>query len=547
MRAVFLILAMAQFAAAGWTRVASPQFEILSDAGDRDTRLLSRLLAQISSVLPSGGPRNLRIFLLASETEFRAYHDTAEGFFATGAERDYMVLHAGPVSNRVVFHEFTHFVLSHSPSPLPLWFDEGTAEFYSTVDVSAHRVRIGEPIPSHLATLRAARWMTAHELTSVTRTSPDYKAGMFYAESWALVHMLNLAPAWRDGMPRFILALSDGSPVPEAFQSAFGRSLDVALEELHHYAEVTHPVTVEAPPAAPAQIRIEPVSNHVATLALIDLALETHRPEQARKLVRRFAEQNPQSPETAAMRASLALAEGRKDDALADFDAAILGTRDASVVFEYAMLQRDRHVAREKIDALLEQAIALDPDFGQAQFVLGVRQTDDGKLVQAIAHLRSAVRARPLRPDYWHALAYAQLKLGLRAEALASAQRTVVLAETTDQEDMARALVSLAAAPPDPPRIHHPDVTPPSWTNPKGDSRVEGTLERVDCEGDSANLLVRASDGSALLLHVHHPHQVEILPAESGDHQFTCGPQQSHIAVEFNAADLEVTRITFQP
>ena len=553
MRAAFLILMLAPLCPAGWTRVTSPQFEIFSDAGQGDIRQLSKLLAQISNIIPTDGPRTARIFLFANEAELRAYHDTADGFFESGVERDYMVLHAGPVSNPVVFHEFVHLVLSRSSTQPPLWFEEGTAELYSTVEPSADRVRVGEPIPSHLATLQRTRWLTAAELGAMTNQSPEYavrdRASLFYAESWALVHMLNLAPAWRDGMPGFALALSAGRPPAEAFQSAFGRSIDAALGDLPGYLRSMHSVTVGAPPPTQPETRTEALSTDRATRVLIDLALETNRRRQAHRLMEAFAKQNPGSPDLPAVRASLALAEGRQDEALAGFEAAMrLGTRDASVYLEYAMLQQDRRASRHDVDALLERAVALDPDFGAAQFLLGVRQTDDGNFTTAIEHLKLAVRARPRRSDYWHALGYAQFELGRAGDALISARRAVAVSETTTQEDMAQALISLVESPSVQPAVHRASVTdvvtPSSWTNPKGDSRVEGTLERVDCDGNAASLLVRAADGTTALLHVDHPRQVELRNAAPG-FEFSCGPQLQRVAVEYNSADGQVTRIEF--
>ncbi len=545
MRIAILVLMLAQICPAAWTRVTSPQFEIFSDAGERDTGLLVRLLAQISSILPADGPRTTRIFLFANETEFRAYHETAAGFFASGVERDYMVLHAGPIANRVVFHEFVHLVLSRSGAPLPPWFEEGTAEFYSTLEPSGDRVRIGGLIPSHLAALQRAHWLTGADLAAVDHTSNEYAAPLFYAECWALVHMLNLAPAWRDGMPGFILALSAGRPASDAFESAFGHPIDVALRDLRRYVGAMRPVTVGAPLPAPLETRSEPLSNDRATRALIDLAIETRGGKQARRLMEAFAKQNPKSPDAPAIRGSLALAEGRPDEALADFDAAIrMGTRDALVYLEYAMLERDRHAPRQRVDELLERAIALDPDFGQAQFLLGVGQTDDGDFSSAIEHLKMAVRSRPRRSDYWHGLAWAQWKLGRTEDALASARRAVTVSQSNTEEDMARALISGIETPPAPQPIRRADVTPQSWANPKGDSRVEGRLERVDCEGDAATLLVRGADGNAALLHVHHPAKVELVNA-APSYEFSCGPQDLRVAVEYNAADREVTRIEF--
>ena len=546
MRPAILILTIAPSLLAGWVRATSPQFEIFSDAGERETRRLAAGLNQISNIFPVDGPRTVRVFLFASAAELRAYHDTADGFFASGVERDYIVLHAGPASNRVVFHEFVHLVLSRSAVTLPLWFEEGTAEFYSTLEAAGDRIRAGEPIPSHLATLQSGRRLTAAELTAIDSQSPEYterdRSSMFYAESWALVHMLNLSPGWRDGMAGFILALSAGRAIPEAFESAFGRPIDVALDDLPRYIRSMHAVTVGASAEAQPETRSEPVS---ADRALIELALETHRDQPARRLMERFAKENPDSPDTPAMRASIALAEGRQEEARADFEAAIrLGTRDAAVYLEYAMLQRDRHAPADRIDALLERAVALDPDFGAAQFLLGLRQTDDGNLAPAVEHLMLAVHARPRRSDYWHALAYAQLTLGRTAAALAAAQRAVAVSETTTQEDMAQALISLIRTPPAPPPAHRADVTPRSWTNPQGDARVIGTLERVDCEGDAARLVIRVLSGSAVTLHVHHPRQIEMVNA-SPDYTFSCGAQELPVAVDYRVADLEVTRIEF--
>ena len=45
---------------------------------------------------------------------------------------------------------------------------------------------------------------------------------MFYAESWALVHMLNLAPDYREHLPQYVMLLANGTDAPEAFRMAFG-------------------------------------------------------------------------------------------------------------------------------------------------------------------------------------------------------------------------------------------------------------------------------------------------------------------------------------
>ena len=67
---------------------------------------------------------------------------------------------------------------------------------------------MGDLIPAHVLTLRDERMLDLPTLASVDHDSPYYnergKTGIFYAQSWALVHMLNFAPEYRPGLANFI-------------------------------------------------------------------------------------------------------------------------------------------------------------------------------------------------------------------------------------------------------------------------------------------------------------------------------------------------------
>ena len=166
--------------------------------------------------------------LFDSEKEFREYApgETTAGLYQSGLERDYIVTYAGGELPRVVTHEFVHFLLHQTPAPLPRWFEEGTAELYSNTQINSKRVRIGKDIESHTNLLLARPWLTAKQLAAERpeATTPDQEQAesMFYAESWALVHMLNLSPDYRDHMPQYIMLLANGTDAPEAFRMAFG-------------------------------------------------------------------------------------------------------------------------------------------------------------------------------------------------------------------------------------------------------------------------------------------------------------------------------------
>lgn len=557
-----IALLVPSIAPAEWIRVSSPGIEVLTDAGDKTGRRVLARFEQIHNIFHAANvadsPLTVRVFAFASEQEFHLYSTgpAAHGFYQSGRERDYIVLHTGPMAERAAFHEYVHLILNHSAVPLPKWFEEGTAEFYSTLEIERGRLWVGKPIESHVALLSTGKWLTAEQLTSVTATSPFYtereRVGIFYAQNWALVHMLNLAPRWRDGMPEFALLLAEGRKPEAAFESAFGKTVGEAFSILREYLRSLRAVSIPASETeAASESDVERMTATGAVLARADLALQVDRRELARKLLEQSAREKPESPEVAAGLGTLALVENRSDEARRHLERAIaLGSREAATYFEYAMLERDTGAKRGRVDQLLRKVIAVNPNFAEAHFLLGVRWTDDGRYSESIEHLREAVRILPRQSYFWHALGYAQWKLGRREEARESARRAVATAESISESDMAAALVSLVqgkveTTAPLPKRAAV--ITPRSWENARGDAKVDGVLTKVDCEGSSARLHIRAADGKLVILETHHPSEVELVHTPQAAHELACGSQNARVIVEYVSATREITRIEFRP
>jgi hypothetical protein len=89
-------------------------------------------------------------------------------------------------------------------------------------------------------------------------------------------------------------------------------------------------------------------------------------------------------------------------------------------------------------------------------------------------------------------------------------------------------------------------TTPSSWQNPKGDTRVEGTLTRVDCDVDPVRLVISLAPGKTVELVVANPGAVELLNAEGVSTTLVCGEQSRPLAVEYTAATKNITRIEFR-
>lgn len=526
--------------AANWIRVSAPNLEIITDAGDRKAQELLQHFETLRRLFPpsfADSPTPLRVFVFSSARDFDKYRSSqsAAGNYHTDGWQDFIVLPEQGALLSAAAHEYLHMVMYHSSKHLPAWMEEGVAEFYSTISVEGSRVRVGATIAPYLSTLRNQNWLSAEDLAEASTGD----GGVFYAESWALVHMLTLSPSWRDGMPKFLKALNEGTDPQAAFAAAFSVSLEDALVALPVYLRSPITDTVPAPPADPSEsANPEPIDAPGIALILADLALHSDHPDLARSLFLSAAKDNPDSPAAIAGLGYLALSEDRKDDARRQFEQAIArGYRDAGTFFQLALLKND--------NTLLEQALSVDPHFADAHFLLGVRETDQGNFAAAVDHLRQAVAVKPRQFSYWNALAYAQAKQGDRAAAAESARRAALLATTSDQDQMAASLALLATNKPASRQTKPGVVTPSSWKTLKGDTRVEGTLTRVNCDATPVQLTVSQPSGPPLDLNVKNPSTVELVNAEGASTILVCGEQSRPAAVEFVSATKEITRIEF--
>jgi tetratricopeptide (TPR) repeat protein len=444
------LAAIAPAWAADWIRLSAPDVEIATDAGERAARQVLDRLDQIRRAVPgASGParRALRLIVFASDREFRTFapDSASSGFYRGGPERDYAALAGAAGFTRVVAHEYVHFLLHQQPRTLPGWLEEGLAEFYSNAAVDRGRARLGAAIEEHATLLRRGAWLDAGELRSPPAADENERRGsLYYAQSWALVHMLRLAPAYRGGVDRLIALLDAGQDEPEAFQAVFGRTLETALAELKNYAAAGfRTVTVEAPPAperaAPALERLDELQ---ALLLRGELALAAGRRDTAKLLFERAARGYPEAARAVAGLGALALAEGDRAAARAHLErAASLDAADGGIWFQYALIEQESGAGLDRVTELLHRAVALNPDLGEARLLLGVRATDAGDLETALVHLRAAARLLPRRSYVWHALAFAELKRGDTAAAAVSARQALRTAVNPQQERMARALL----------------------------------------------------------------------------------------------------------
>jgi len=78
-----------------------------------------------------------------------------------GADKNYVLMRLdaeGEHPYAVVYHEYTHLLLSKADW-MPLWMNEGLAEFYQNTDIHEKDVAMGQPSPENLLLLRQSKLM----------------------------------------------------------------------------------------------------------------------------------------------------------------------------------------------------------------------------------------------------------------------------------------------------------------------------------------------------------------------------------------------------
>lgn len=519
--------------AAAWLQLASPHFELYTDAGEKSGRETLQRLELIREVFARDTPLPVRVVVFGSERDWRDVRpsETTAGFYQSAPECDWIAMRAGEEAYRVVNHEYVHLVLSHGSARLPAWLEEGTAEFYSTLSAKGSNVRLGSPVDKHVRLLLRSPWFTAEALNQVRPKDAGEHTALFYAQSWALVHMLNTAAGYRKGMPRFAELIDQSVPPPLAFEQAFGRSLDAALKDLGKY--------VQEGRLGVADVLVRDLSPEIAAspvapgLVLTELLVQLGRTEAAAKRLAGL----PETPETWTARGLVALAQKQNEAAKENFRKAIDGgARTALPYFEYALLLRESGAAPGEVRRYLTAAAGRNPNLAEAQFLLGVTAQKEGRHDDAIVALEQAVKVLPRQSYFWHALAVSYLELKETGKARRAAVRAAENAGTQHELDMARNALRLVGAPEPQQAARKQDVmVPKSWERPKGDARVEGTLEHIDCLGRSARFQVRVN-GKPLKFWVENPGEVLLNTPSAVTFEFQCGTQRPRrVGIEYRA------------
>ena len=233
-----------------WARCRSPHFEVYSEAGAQAAcsglawfEQLRVFFQQRTSL--SADTRSLvRVIAFRSPAEYEPYRlrQIADAYFVGAEARDYIVM-PGLAARQygMAAHEYAHLLMHAGGFRLPAWLSEGLAEIFSTVEIGSHSSTVGSMLQEHFQLLQRRSWIPLPVLLSLQTESLDRgdrdTAGMFYAESGALAHLLMLSPDYAPKFPVFVAALVSGVPAAEALANTYARPVDAVAHDLHAWTE----------------------------------------------------------------------------------------------------------------------------------------------------------------------------------------------------------------------------------------------------------------------------------------------------------------------
>ena len=553
-----------------WTRANSEAFEIYSDAGADSARstleYFQRLRAFFLSYtnLNTGSSTPVRIIVFRSAEEFNPYRvrPNAAAFYIGTESRNYIVMPALSAEHlSVAAHEYVHFLIHANSLPLPAWLNEGLSDVFSTLMINERSSSVGGDLSGRSRLLRNRHWLSLQELVvlqadSPLRNDPNLE-GLFYAESWALTHMLLLSPGYSPHFPELVTAIAAGLPTPSAFARVYAKSMEAMERDLHSYVADRRfmPVSLPGVSVPPPAIRISSLTPIDARSMLADLVSATGDRARATALYRELARESPESADFPAALGSIALRNGDRNTARREWQRAVqLGIADPVLCYRYAVLAQEADQPDEQVRPALERAVALQPDFDDARYLLGLLEKRTGHYEAGLVHLRAMQNIAPKRAyAYWTAVADMLLELDRREEARAAAQQAREHASTSSERALASQLAYMAETDLAVQFTRDTDGRPklsttrtphntPVW-NPfiePGDrmQRGEGTLKEIQCDGPVIHLAVTTAAGTLALI-LPDPSRVQLRNLPSGSFEFTCGPQPDRtVAVEYNQTGL---------
>lgn len=590
-----------------WLSVRSKHFLLVGNAGEKDIRKVGMRLEQFRDVFSriftkskANSAIPITVIVFKNDGAFKPYKplyqgkpSPVSGYFQSGEDVNYILLTSelrdtNPYA--VIFHEYVHALTSDNSRPLPPWLSEGIAEYYSSFEVesSNKKVWLGKAIAEHVFYLREQKFLPLQRLFAVDHGSPEYnerdRVGVFYAQSWALVHYLLLGNDLKR-QPQFIQfvnALAAGAPIDDSFKQIFQTDYATLEKELMSYIRRnSYPVqtlTFNEKLSFDADMQTTTMSEAETQYYLGDALCRIQRHDDGEEYLKRAVALDPKLAPALASLGISNLRRKRFSESRQYLEQAVAANSQNHMAHYYYAYTLYRELYNEGalvtslpkdrvtvMKTALDSAIQLAPDFPESYNLMGFLHLATGEdFAAGVNAVKKAMAIAPGREDY--ALTLAQLYL--RQERFAEARqlmeplargaarpeirsRAASMLETIARFEQYKAQTNTSANAQKRPARRGEPLTPapsarrsetvtPAPSTKSGEAatpaapgmtmrprfegeRVEGLLTRADC--NKGITLTIKSGVKTVKLHAPSPERVKFISyVQGGAGEITCGP-----------------------
>jgi len=464
----------------GWLELHSQHFTVYTDAGEKRGREVAVRFEQMRSVFGNllmrdklKMPVPMEIVAFKNDKDYARVCPVRNGitisapaFFLADEDKYMIVLNLfADESWRAITHQLAHVLLDGNYPPTQPWFDEGFAEYFSSIRVDNKQVEIGgDPqltskyyddllvgasqvrnAPHSLTELLSGPlWLNMTDLFQKRLTTPEFQEGthhtLFYAQSWMVMHYLLKNHLLPQAGTYFDLVQNQKVPVAQAIQQAFGKSPEDFEKAVKEYFTSLEPLFIAQDQLNQGTTlnQLQQVYQYPTPLLPDDVSLVVKKVEdddaKARmaEIMVRLPERYQQGmldlqalsedpTDNAVARRALALAYMQKKDfkkSSEQLDAAEgYDAKDPWVRYYRALLKfkvswatgQAMEGGLANVQQNLKGVVDWDAEFAEAWNLLGLAELDGGGAHAAADSMRTAIQLSPR--NQWYVMNLADIYL----------------------------------------------------------------------------------------------------------------------------------------
>jgi tetratricopeptide (TPR) repeat protein len=409
-----------------WLEVRSPHFVVLTDSNEKQARRIAGQFEQMQAVFhtlmpnassDAGSPiivlafKDKKGFQAVEPDEYLAKGQLGLiGYFMRAPDKNYILLQLDTQDEQpfaTVYHEYTHYMMRKAEW-LPLWLNEGLAEFYQNTDIQEKNVLLGRASIDNIEYLRQTSIIPLTTLFQVDSGSPYYhdeqKGSIFYAESWALTHYIEVTDYEKktNHLRDYLQLLIQNEDPVTAARHAFG-DLKLLQAALNAYVQrgsftmfkMNSAFTVDA-----SSFQVRPVSKPEVDATRADVLVYNGRRREAEALLETTLRDDPNNALAHESMGFLKFRDGDISSARKWYGEAVqLDSKSYLAQYYYATmsLQMGDNDHDAVIESSLLTSIKLNPAFAPAYDTLAMFYASRDKKLDD-AHLLN-VHAVQLEPE----------------------------------------------------------------------------------------------------------------------------------------------------